>query len=158
MWSAHPILIAAKSRESTSRVDAKATDLALILSGNRSAWYTRSMFLWISAALGAMGVGLGAFGAHALRGRLAPEKLDAWNTAVNYHLLHCIALLALALWAHATGARIALTGWLLTAGIVLFAGSIYALVLTKMSVFGPITPIGGVLLIAAWVSLLWLRL
>lgn len=115
------------------------------------------MWLPISAGLGALAVVFGAFGAHALKTRLAAEQLAAWNTAVLYHLVHSVVILALALYtAHATKPT-ALPMWLFTAGIALFSGSIYLLVLTKQSWLGPVTPIGGLLLIAGWLSLWTLR-
>ncbi|MDX1650554.1 MAG: DUF423 domain-containing protein, partial [Myxococcota bacterium] len=67
-----------------------------------------SRWIVVAAVLGAAGVLLGAFGAHGLRGRLAPERLDAWQTAVQYHLLHALALLALALFERATGRAVTL--------------------------------------------------
>ena len=100
-----------------------------------------------AAATGLLAIALGAFGAHALRGVLeANQTRDLWNTAVLYHLVHAPALL----WA-ATGEPFlqgAILCW--TAGIILFSGSLYALALTKISMLGAITPIGGLLLMAGW--------
>lgn len=110
----------------------------------------------LAGLLGALGIALGAFGAHALRARLAPEKLAVWNTAVDYHLLHAVALLALALYAAATGRSVATPTALFTAGIALFSGSLYALSLGGPRWLGPVTPIGGLCLIAGWLSLLLL--
>jgi uncharacterized membrane protein YgdD (TMEM256/DUF423 family) len=112
----------------------------------------------VAAALGALGVVLGAFGAHGLRARLPAEKLASWSTAVEYHLLHAVALLALALWADATGRAAALPAALFTAGVVLFSGSIYALVLGGPRWLGPVTPLGGLCLIAGWVAVVVLAL
>jgi len=111
---------------------------------------------WIVAAgiFGASGVVLGAFGAHALASHLEPARLASWQTAVHYHLLHAVALLALGL-AYARGEdRVALPAALFSIGITLFAGSIYVLVLTGSRWLGPVTPIGGVLLIVGWLALL----
>jgi uncharacterized membrane protein YgdD (TMEM256/DUF423 family) len=108
----------------------------------------------IAAALGAIGVGLGAFGAHALRARLAPELLAAWQTGVLYHLLHSVALLALGLFAQATGRTVTVPASLFTAGIVLFSGSLYLLAGLGQRWAGPITPLGGLCLIAGWLALL----
>lgn len=118
----------------------------------------RSPTLWLTAAsiLGTLGVMLGAFGAHALRDRLTPEQLASWSTAVHYHLLHSVALLALALWASSTARSIQLPAALFTAGIVLFSGSIYGLLLTEQRWLGPVTPVGGLCFIAGWLSLLLL--
>jgi len=113
-------------------------------------------WLLSAAVLGASGVTLGAFGAHGLRARLTPEQLGSWQTAVEYHLLHSVALLALALYGSAAGRGVGLTAGLWTAGIVLFAGSIYGLVLGGPRWLGPVTPLGGVCLILGWLSLLLL--
>ena len=118
----------------------------------------RSPTLWLTAAslLGTLGVVLGAFGAHALRDRFTPEQLASWSTAVQYHLLHSVALLALALWASSTSRSIQLPAALFAAGIVLFSGSIYGLLLTDQRWLGPVTPLGGLCFIAGWLSLLLL--
>lgn len=110
---------------------------------------------WISLAafFGATAVVLGAFGAHALSGQLAPIELAAWKTAVQYHLLHAVALLALALAHGHSDRRVGLSAAAFSVGIVLFSGSIYALVLTEWRWLGPVTPIGGLFLILGWVAL-----
>jgi uncharacterized membrane protein YgdD (TMEM256/DUF423 family) len=82
--------------------------------------------------------------------------LATWNTAVQYHLLHSVVLLALGLFSHATQKRVDLPSWLFLLGILLFSGSLYGLVLTQQSWLGPVTPIGGILLIAGWLAVLWL--
>lgn len=114
------------------------------------------MNVWIltAAGFGAVGVVLGAFGAHALKVQLTAEQLVSWQTAVQYHLLHSVALLALGGFAVATERSVAWPAWLFTAGIALFSGSIYLLLLTGARWLGPITPIGGLCLIAGWVALL----
>ena len=114
--------------------------------------------MWIrtAALYGLVGVVLGAFGAHGLRDRVDPQQLASWHTAVNYQLFHSVALLALALFASATSRPLGAAPWLFAAGIALFSGSIYLLVLTPWRWLGPVTPIGGLLLIAGWASLLWL--
>jgi uncharacterized membrane protein YgdD (TMEM256/DUF423 family) len=105
--------------------------------------------------LGFLGVAAGAFGAHGLRDLVTLEQLNTWNTAADYQLLHAIALLGLATWQQsALSSR--LQSWLLLAcglmiaGVLLFSGSLYLLVLTNMSAFGPITPLGGLALLMAW--------
>jgi uncharacterized membrane protein YgdD (TMEM256/DUF423 family) len=115
-----------------------------------------SFWLAVASILGALGVVMGAFGAHALRGRLNPDQLASLGTAVQYHLLHSVALLALALWASAAGRSIQLPAALFSAGIVLFSGSIYGLLLTDQRWLGPVTPLGGLCFIAGWLSLLLL--
>ena len=114
--------------------------------------------MWIaaSALLGALAVMAGAFGAHGLRGRVSPEQLHSWATAADYHLLHSVALLGLALFASQSGRSVTLPAGLLAAGVLLFSGSIYLLVLTEQRWIGPVTPVGGMLLIAGWLSLLTL--
>jgi uncharacterized membrane protein YgdD (TMEM256/DUF423 family) len=97
---------------------------------------------------------LGAFGAHALKERLSAEALSVWQTAVQYHFWHALALLAAsaaagqldALWARAAG-------WLFVAGVVVFSGSLYALALGAPRALGMITPLGGVALILGWIAL-----
>lgn len=114
------------------------------------------MALIAAALAGASGIALGAFGAHALRARLDPAALATWNTAVLYHLVHALALLALALFARATGRPVLLPSTLFAAGIVLFSGSLYLLALTSWRWLGPLTPLGGVAFIAGWLALLLL--
>ncbi len=115
-----------------------------------------SLWLAVASVLGTIGVAMGAFGAHALRGRLTPDQLASFATAVQYHLLHSVALLALALWALAAGRSIQVPAALFSAGIVLFSGSIYGLLLTDQRWLGPVTPLGGLCFIAGWLSLLLL--
>jgi uncharacterized membrane protein YgdD (TMEM256/DUF423 family) len=111
----------------------------------------------IAGAVAAMiGVIVGAFGAHGLRGRLSPADLEIFETGVRYHMYHALGLFAVA-WAASrwpSGAT-TLAGWLLIVGIVVFSGSLYALVLTGQRWLGAVTPIGGVALIAGWAALAW---
>ena len=113
---------------------------------------------WIvTAALsGALAVALGAYGAHGLERVADAGQLSSWNTASEYHLLHSVALLALALSAARSGRSVRWPAGLFSAGMLLFSGSIYGLVLLGWSWLGPVTPAGGGLLIAAWLSLLTL--
>ena len=115
------------------------------------------MWMFVAAASGALAVAAGAFGAHGLRARVAVEQLQAWTTASQYHLLHSVVLLALALYAAQSGREIQWPAILFTIGIVLFSGSIYLLVLTPAKWLGPVTPVGGLFLVAGWVSLLLLE-
>jgi uncharacterized membrane protein YgdD (TMEM256/DUF423 family) len=111
-------------------------------------------FLILGALFAAAGVAAGAFGAHALRGRLSTEMLAVFETGVRYHLIHALALLAVGLastrWA---SPAVALAGWLFCAGVVLFSGSLYLLALGGPRALGAITPIGGVAFIAGWLIL-----
>jgi uncharacterized membrane protein YgdD (TMEM256/DUF423 family) len=102
-------------------------------------------------------VALGAFGAHALKGHLDPDMTAAWLSAVQYHAWHALALLGVgSLMLHWPGQRgFALAAWLFAAGIVLFAGSLYAVALTGMRALGMITPFGGVAFLAGWAVLAW---
>ena len=112
------------------------------------------MWLSIAAISGALAIAAGAFGAHGLRDRVTPDQIAAWSTAANYHLLHSAVLLALALFAIGADRCVRLPGLLFLIGIVLFSGSIYLLVLTPWRWVGPITPLGGLVLIGGWLSLL----
>lgn len=107
-----------------------------------------------AAILGLSGVALGAFGAHGLRGLVAPEQLAVWRTAVEYQMFHALALLALATAPAIAGraaGRFACGSFVL--GILLFSGSLYLLVLSGMTWLGAITPLGGLCLMAGWGSL-----
>lgn len=120
------------------------------------------IFLMLAGVLGILGVGAGAFGAHALRERLGPDLINTWDTAVFYHLLHTVALLVVATGVARTdegGSWLAAAGWLWMVGIVLFSGSLYALSLGGPRFLGPITPIGGTALIFGWACLVvaWAR-
>lgn len=113
-------------------------------------------WLVVAGVLGFLAVGAGAFGAHGLRDSVTPERLSAWQTAAHYALVHSGVLLALALYASATGRAIGLPSALFSAGIVLFSGSIFGLVLFELRFLGPVTPLGGMCLLAGWASLLLL--
>jgi uncharacterized membrane protein YgdD (TMEM256/DUF423 family) len=110
------------------------------------------VILRLAAALGFLGVALGAFGAHGLRDRLAPQMLEVYRTGVLYHLIHALALLAVAVGADRI-ARPRAVAALFTAGVALFSGSLYALALTGMRGLGAITPLGGLLFMAGWATL-----
>ena len=106
------------------------------------------------ALLGFVGVGAGAFGAHAIRQRVIPDRLDIWKTAADYQLWHALATIASGLIAvrWASGAAAA-AGWCFVAGVVVFSGSLYALALTDRRRLGAITPFGGVLFLVGWAFL-----
>jgi uncharacterized membrane protein YgdD (TMEM256/DUF423 family) len=118
------------------------------------------LFLVLGSLAGAAGVALGAFGAHALRARLAPDLLAVWQTAVQYHFWHALALLAIGLAAiHLPeSAPLKWAGWLMVAGIALFSGSLYLLALTGARWLGAVTPLGGTAWILAWALLAWAAL
>jgi len=101
-------------------------------------------FLLVGALAGFVGVALGAFGAHGLRTRLSTEMLAVFETGVRYQMYHAFAILIVALAAaRLDGWLIRAAGWLFTAGIVLFSGSLYALALSGVTILGAVTPIGG---------------
>ena len=111
-------------------------------------------FLLIGALAGFLGVAFGAFGAHALRARLSPEMLAVFETGVRYQMYHALALLLVAATIPRFGGwLIVAAGWLMTVGIVLFSGSLYALALTGVTTLGAITPIGGLAFLAGWACL-----
>lgn len=108
----------------------------------------------IGAMLGFLGVAAGAFGAHAIRSRVTPERLDNWKTAAEYQLWHALATIAAAVIAvRWDGGAAAAAGWCFIAGVAVFSGSLYALALTDRRTLGAITPIGGVLFLAGWALL-----
>ncbi len=111
-------------------------------------------FALLGALFGLLGVAFGAFGAHALRARLATADLEIFETAVRYQMYHALALFAVA-WA-ATQWESPLfgwSGWLFVGGVVVFSGSLYLLVLTDTRWLGAVTPLGGVALLGGWLLL-----
>ena len=107
------------------------------------------------AAFGFLSVALGAFGAHALKARLDDYSMEVYQTAANYQFLHAIVLLIVGTLAMQSTTRfLNLSGWLFIAGIIIFSSSLYGLALTQIKPLGAITPIGGILLLGAWLSLL----
>src|SRR3954447_13020648 len=111
-------------------------------------------FMFVGALMGLTGVGLGAFGAHGLRGRLSPEMLAVFETGVRYHMYHALALLATAaLMSRGEGRAVMIAGWSFTAGILIFSGSLYALALTGVTMLGAVTPLGGVAFLIGWIAL-----
>jgi len=109
---------------------------------------------WVAIGCLVAGVAvlLGAFGAHALKARFDAEQLENWRTAVRYQMWHGLALVAYGLWRR-DGAGKAFPGWLFLVGPVFFSGSIYCLCFGLLRpVMGPVTPLGGSFLLAAWVS------
>jgi uncharacterized membrane protein YgdD (TMEM256/DUF423 family) len=110
------------------------------------------LFLAIGAIAMLAAVGLGAFGAHALKTRIVPELLAVYHTGVEYHIYHALGLLAVGLAALRMPESIYLraSGWLMTAGILIFSGSLYTLALTDIRALGAITPFGGAAFLLAW--------
>ncbi|HET7461207.1 MAG TPA: DUF423 domain-containing protein [Longimicrobium sp.] len=111
-------------------------------------------FWRLGCIFGFLGVGAGAFGAHALRARLPADLLAVFETGARYQMYHALALLAVALLAsRAPSGAVRAAGWLFTAGVVIFSGSLYALALSGVRVLGAVTPIGGVCFLAGWIAL-----
>lgn len=116
------------------------------------------LFVFLGSMNLFVGVALGAFGAHGLRARVSPEMLDVWHTAVEYQFVHALGLLALgSLLPQLTGptAAVSTAGWLMLAGIIIFSGSLYGLVLSGARWLGAVTPFGGVLFLLAWLMFAW---
>lgn len=113
-------------------------------------------FFSLGAVFALVAVALGAFAAHGLKARLAPDMLAAFETGVRYQMFHALALLAVA-WAGSRwpGGPVTAAGWLFVAGIALFSGSLYALALGAPRWLGPVTPLGGLAFLAGWACLAW---
>jgi len=118
---------------------------------------TSRLALFLAALFLLAGVAAGAFGAHAVRGVLAPDAMAIYQTAVQYHFWHALGLLAVAiLMLHKPNSGgLVMAAWLLVAGMLFFSGSLYALALTGIRGFSYATPVGGVALLAAWAMLAW---
>ncbi len=121
-------------------------------------------YLLIAAISGFLAVALGAFGAHGLREKLSAEMLAVYQTGVQYHFYHALALLAVAvllmltpqsalLSSTLTSSLLKWSGNLFAVGIVIFSGSLYVLAITGVRWLGAITPIGGVAFLAGWICL-----
>ncbi len=115
-------------------------------------WTVRGVWFRLGCLSCALGVALGAFGAHALKGTRSDYHLKVWDTAVHYQFVHGLGLIIVAaVGAGRTGRSLA--GWCFSVGTALFSGSLYALVLTERAAWGAVTPIGGLLFIAGWLAL-----
>ncbi len=112
-------------------------------------------FLLLGCVSAMVAVAFGAFGAHALEGRLTPERIATWETAARYHFYHSLGLLIVGLIGMqiAESARLRWAGWSMFAGILLFSGSLYVLSVSGISYLGAITPLGGVAFLLAWLLL-----
>ncbi|PAV25741.1 hypothetical protein CF392_09435 [Tamilnaduibacter salinus] len=109
----------------------------------------------VAALLGLTGVVAGAFGAHGLDGAVAPDRLSAFETGARYQVFHALALLAVGVLAGQglAGRWLTASALCFTVGVGLFSGSLYGLVLLNWAFLGPITPLGGLLLMAGWLLL-----
>lgn len=116
-------------------------------------------FIVVAGVYGALAVALGAFGAHGLTGMVASldegaKRLDWWQTAAHYHLIHALALALVALMlARVTSKPGAAAGWAFCVGVPIFSGTLYAMALGAPRWLGAITPVGGLAMIAGWVLL-----
>ena len=112
--------------------------------------------LAVAGLLLALATLTGAFGAHALRAQLAPERLQVWETAVRYQFLQSLGLLGIGLALRGLDVEaLRLAAQLLLAGVLLFCGSLYALSLGAPRALGILTPLGGLAWIAAWLTFAW---
>ncbi len=110
------------------------------------------LFVTLGSLSALLGVALGAFGAHGLKSKVAPELLTTWNTGVHYHLVHALALILVGILCHLLPGvpLIRTAGWFIIAGTLLFSGSLYVLVLSNVRAFGMITPLGGLAFLTGW--------
>ena len=114
-----------------------------------------SLIVMAAGISGGLGVALGAFGAHGLRGKVEERLLETFQTAVQYQMIHALALLIVATMMLQSGRNLTLdiAAGAFVGGILLFSGSLYGLVLTDMRWLGPVTPLGGLCFIAGWAAL-----
>lgn len=114
-------------------------------------------FLLVGSILGFLAVALGAFGAHGLKQAISAESLAIFQTGVQYQALHALALLAIGAMFYALPqpGKLKAAGWLFTAGVVVFSGSLYILAVTGVKWLGAITPLGGLCFLSGWVCLIW---
>ncbi|PCJ24019.1 MAG: hypothetical protein COA96_10435 [SAR86 cluster bacterium] len=115
------------------------------------------LFILFASINGFIAVSLGAFGAHMLRDKLSPELLNTFQTGVQYHFVHTLALFGVGLLSihYPTSAPLKYSGYLFLIGIILFSGSLYVLSISGTRWLGAITPLGGLFFLAAWASLIW---
>lgn len=110
--------------------------------------------LGLASFYGFTAVAIGAFAAHALKKRLDQYALDIIQTATQYQMIHALAMLVVIALAQTGGLQLRLPLWLFAIGIPLFSGSLYAVAISGIKPIGAITPVGGILLLAAWLALL----
>ena len=114
------------------------------------------LFVFTGSASAFIAVALGAFAAHMLKERLPADLFATWEVAVRYHLMHALALFAVAwLQVQFPSAPVAGAGWLFVAGTIIFSGSLYLLSLTGARWLGAFTPAGGLCFLAGWAWLAW---
>lgn len=110
-------------------------------------------FIILGAINAFLAVALGAFGAHGLEGQVEQKYLEIWKTGVTYQMFHATGLLIVGvlLGRLPANALLSWSGWMMVIGIILFSGSLYVMTLTKISILGAITPLGGLSFLAAWI-------
>jgi uncharacterized membrane protein YgdD (TMEM256/DUF423 family) len=118
----------------------------------------KNILLIVSAVVGFLGIALGASGKHALSDKMDTPLYSHFETGLRYHQTHATALLAIALASACVSGqdrakRLRTSGWMILAGIIVFSGSLYILSFTGLAGLGKITPLGGILLMAGWLSL-----
>ena len=113
------------------------------------------LFLTISSIMMALAIAIGAFGAYGLKSIVTPKLLVIYNTGVEYHFYNTLGLFAATfmLYLKPDSKRVRVSLWLILIGMIIFSFSLYMLVLLNMPILGAITPIGGTLLIIAWIML-----
>lgn len=111
-------------------------------------------FLAIASFMMALAIAIGAFGAHGLKAIVSAEMLKVYNTGVEYHFYNTLGLLIVALLINfkPQSKKLIVSSWLIVVGMIIFSFSLYALVIFNIPIFGAITPIGGTLLIIAWLT------
>jgi uncharacterized membrane protein YgdD (TMEM256/DUF423 family) len=113
----------------------------------------------LAGLFGLLGVAAGAFGAHGLRDRVGARELEIWHTGAHYQQVHAVVLLVVAVWAlnaASRGEAINLHGVamaLFVAGMCIFSGTLYAITLGGPRVLGAVTPLGGLCLLAGWLTI-----
>jgi uncharacterized membrane protein YgdD (TMEM256/DUF423 family) len=115
------------------------------------------IIIMLAGVNGFLAVSLGAFAAHALRDRISPELLNTFQTGVQYHMYHALALFGIGVMMTTFPAAnlLRISAYLMMAGIVLFSGSLYLLSITGVRWLGAITPLGGLCFLAAWALIVW---
>lgn len=117
----------------------------------------------LTGLTGFAAVALGAFGAHALKPHLDAVQTDTYRTAVNYHLVHAVAMLVLLVGGGEANKVLRISFYLFFAGVICFSGSLYLLATRHLTLadglafLGPVTPLGGVLMIAGWLNLVRMK-
>lgn len=114
------------------------------------------VFLLFASLLILLGVGMGAFGAHALRGILPDQSMAIYQTAVSYQMWHGLGLGVIAAFVHhyPQSKLLAWAGWLMVVGVLFFSGSLYVLSIAGIKWFGAITPVGGSAFLVAWLMVM----